>query len=394
MAAEVNPGFINEIKKYGEVKIEECFNCGNCTAICSLSTENHPFPRTNIRLLQLGLEDRLLENVDPWLCYYCGECTETCPKGAEPAEAMMTMRRWLIAQYDRSGHGEKLYTSTKASIVAILSYAMIPVILLLVGHLLSALGVPGFEGLAIVTDRVSLNAFAPTLWVWIVVLIDFGILSYRLFSNIGHMYQKVMRPGENKIPALIYFREIKTFFTHVITQRRWRDCDGDDHSRWFKHLALVSSYGIMLVLIVGMLWWFQTDQIYPIYHPQRWLGYYATAVLLYTSGESLLGRLKKKEELHKYSHHSDWMFPAFLFVGTLTGILVHVLRYAALPWPTYIMYVVHVMVMIAMLDTEVGIGKWTHIFYRPLAIYFDAVKVSAEKYQEIESPATSPAITS
>jgi hypothetical protein len=41
------------------------------------------------------------------------------------------------------------------------------------------------------------------------------------------------------------------------------------------------------------------------------------------------------------------------------------------------------------LDTEVGIGKWTHLFYRPLAIYFTAVKEKAERDQL--SMATAPA---
>jgi hypothetical protein len=41
------------------------------------------------------------------------------------------------------------------------------------------------------------------------------------------------------------------------------------------------------------------------------------------------------------------------------------------------MYVIHVMAMIAMLDTEVGIGKWAHLFYRPLAMYLEAVKQRA-----------------
>lgn len=144
----------------------------------------------------------------------------------------------------------------------------------------------------------------------------------------------------------------------------------------------------MLVLIVGFLWWFQTDNIYPFYHPQRWLGYYATIVLLYGSGEALIGRIRKREQIHRFSHPSDWLFPGFLFTGTLTGILVHIFRYLVWPWPTYIMYVLHVMVMIAMLDTEVGIGKWTHLFYRPLSMYFETVKVKAAQQA---SPSLAPA---
>ncbi len=163
---------------------------------------------------------------------------------------------------------------------------------------------------------------------------------------------------------------VVTFFS----QKRWRDCS-DDHSRWFKHLLLVSGYVIMLALIMGFLWWFQTDNLYPIWHPQRWLGYYATIVLIYTSSEALWARWRKQEQLHRFSQPTDWLFPAFILVGAVTGIFVHIFRYAGWAWLTYIIYVIHVMAMVAMLDTEVGVGKWAHLFYRPLAMYLEAIKV-------------------
>jgi ferredoxin len=384
MATRVDPDFMQELKVYGAVGIEKCFNCGNCTAICPLTSDEHPFPRNTSRLIQLGLKDRLLSNSDAWHCYYCGDCSDTCPKGAEPAETMMAVRRWLTAQYDRSGHGAKLYTSGKSAWFAILRFSLIPLVMLVIFHVLNALGIINFG--SIVTERVDLNSFAPVWWVWVVVLIDFSLLGYRVFSNALYMHQLVMKSGPSgeKISPQFYLQELKTVVVNALTQKRWLDC-GEDRSRWFKHLLLVSGYGIMLVLIVGLLWWFQTDEIYPLYHPQRWLGYYATIVLLYASGEALIGRIRKREQIHKYSHHSDWIFPGFLFVGALTGILVHIFRYAGWPWPTYIIYAVHVMAMIAMLDTEVGIGKWTHLIYRPLALYFDAVKEAAQRETSTEA---------
>lgn len=383
MAARVDPSLMNELKEYGAVDIEKCFNCGNCTAICPLTEDAHPFPRNVIRYMQLGLQGRLGSSLDPWLCYYCGECSDTCPKKAEPAETMMAIRRWLIAEYDTSGHGAKLYTSGKAAWRAILRYSLVPLVLLIIFHVTAALGWHDFGG--IVTDRVELNAFAPVMIVWAIVLIDFGILAGRLFRNLFHMFQLTMgsKSGESAIPLRFYISELKTFLVHTFTQRRWLECE-EKQTRWLKHFLLISGYAIMLLLIVGLLWWFQTDEILPWYHPQRWLGYYATLVLLFASGDALLGRLRKNEQMHKYSHHSDWLFPAFLFIGSLTGIFVHIFRYAGWAWPTYIIYTIHVMFMIAMLDTEVGIGKWTHIFYRPLAMYFDAVK---KKAAEAEIPA-------
>ena len=49
MSAEVNPDLIVDLKKFGVESASACFNCGNCTAVCSLSSEDIPFPRKAIR---------------------------------------------------------------------------------------------------------------------------------------------------------------------------------------------------------------------------------------------------------------------------------------------------------------------------------------------------------
>jgi heterodisulfide reductase subunit C len=379
MSNRVDPNLLHEIKEYGAINPEACFNCGNCTAICPLASSEHPFPRRTSRLIQMGLRDQLLSSTDPWACYFCGDCSITCPRGAEPAETMMATRRWLIAQYDQTGKARELYTSSKTAILTIIRTALVPLILLLAYHLLTG-------GRNIHTDQVELNAFAPVMWVWALVLMHFTYLGVHIVQNMRSMAKHVLGEDVNllRIPPRIYVAALKDFAVHFVTQRQWwSKCDETrkiEFGRWLKHLLLMTGYCIMLVLIVPMLWWFQTDKLYPIYNPQRWLGYYATIVLLFTSVEIIIGRIRRQEEIHKYSHHTDWLFPSFLLIGAVTGITIHILRYAGLAWPTYIAYTIHVMAMVAMLDTEVGIGKWTHLVYRPLAISLDMVKKEAPEH--------------
>jgi heterodisulfide reductase subunit C len=58
--ALVNPDFAQKLAKHGNDTALECFNCGTCAAICPLIHEH--FPRRMIRYVQLGAEDRILEN--------------------------------------------------------------------------------------------------------------------------------------------------------------------------------------------------------------------------------------------------------------------------------------------------------------------------------------------
>jgi len=370
----VDPDLQHEIARFGSDDISRCIHCGNCTAICSLSGKDEVFPRKTIRYVQLGMKDRLKASVEPWLCYYCGECSETCPQQANPGEIMMTLRRWLTAQYDSGERAARLYTSRKAMWALIVKSALIPLVLLAAYHLAT-----GFKH--IVTDHVSVNSFAPVGWVWAAVLIHFAVLGWRVASNALSMSRCILGSEERRLPLRPgdYLKEFGSLIVHFTTQKRWLDCGKEHYPQWALHLLLVSGYVIMLILVVGLLGWFQTDRIYPLYHPQRWLGYYATVALIYASVAMLVGRARKRATLHQYSQHSDWLFPSFILVGAITGILVHAFRYAGWPWPTYLLYVIHVMAMVAMLDSEVGIGKWSHMIYRPLAIYLLQVKKRAER---------------
>jgi quinone-modifying oxidoreductase subunit QmoC len=364
MVARVDPTLMEELKAYGAVGIEKCFNCGNCTAICPLTSDAHPFPRNMIRLTQIGLEERLLANSDPWLCYYCGDCSATCPRGAEPGETMMSLRRWLTARYDWTGLARKFYLSRMWEVGSISLVGIFVVLLFLF-----------FHG-PVVADRVELNTFAPVPIIHLLDWIMAGGLLFFLLTNLYRMHSFVMGQHPKVQPALsLYLGEAWRLVYHFFTQERFSQCES--RKRWINHMLLVSGYVLMLILIVAFLPWFQTDNLYPLYHPQRWLGYYATIVILYGAGEALWGRIRKGHQMHRFSHLSDWIFPILLILGAATGILVHAFRYLSLPLPTYYTYVIHLAFMVPMLVLEVPFGKWSHLAYRPFAIYLQTVKEKA-----------------
>lgn len=385
MSYRADPNFLSELKQYGDVNIESCFNCGNCTAICPLATDAAPFPRNNIRRAQLGLREKILQSPDPWLCYYCGDCTQTCPRQAEPAEAQMAMRRWLTAQYDWTGLARLFYTSKVWEIGAVLLLSGLVVVLFAL-----------FHG-PIVTEGVELNTFAPVHVIEVLDWIMLAGLSFFLLSNVYRMYGMIVRSDPKlEVPLILHFKEAWTLVYNAATQVRWSGCD-EEHigfwqkTRWRNHWILVSGYVTMFVLIVVFLKWFQTDAIYPLWHPQRWIGYYATIALLFGATDAIVGRIKKEHEMHRYSHPSDWMFPVLLLLTTLSGILIHTFRYLGLPLATYYTYVAHLAILFPMLVLEVPFGKWSHLAYRPFAIYFETLKEKARVQQEAVAGALAPA---
>jgi len=172
---------------------------------------------------------------------------------------------------------------------------------------------------------------------------------------------------------------------HTLTQKRWRECKTDNTKHWLRHIALVSAYGTMFALVVVFLYWFQVEDA--SFHWTSLLGYYATLVLLGATLWIARDRFEKRDQIHKHSDLADWLFVALLFLTSLTGILLHLFRLLDQPMPTYITYVVHLMVAVPMLVVEVPFGKWSHLLYRPLAIYLTAVQVRARQPQASQVPA-------
>ncbi|UCE22894.1 MAG: 4Fe-4S dicluster domain-containing protein [Candidatus Aminicenantes bacterium] len=380
-----DPTLLAEVRKYGNFDPNACLQCGSCTVACELTSDSASFPRKTLRYTLFGLKKLLRSSLDPWLCYYCGDCSTTCPRETEPGEAMMTLRRYLTTQYDWTGFSKKIYQSNLWQIAALLASAAFMALLIVL-----------FHG-PIVTDRVELNTFAPAHTVHLFDITVASLVMIILFFNAFRMYWFTMHPGSSinplkiiqglkedgwgfimhkeskvKIPLRVFLTQAWTLVLHAATQKNFLKCP--DKSRWIKHFLIVVGYIIMFALVVVFLEWFQTDNIYPLYHPQRWVGYFAAAALLIFTGEAIIGRIRKREEIHKFSDLTDWMFLILLFFMTLTGIAVHIFRYLGLPLATYYTYAVHLIIAFLWLVVIVPFSKWTHLLYRSLAVYYHSVK--------------------
>ncbi|NDY42246.1 4Fe-4S dicluster domain-containing protein [Dissulfurirhabdus thermomarina] len=367
MATTVNPDFLAGLEKFGVKDAAACFNCGNCTAVCPLSSESVPFPRKVIRYLQLGLGDRLAERPEPWLCYYCGECSQTCPRQADPGEVMMGLRRYLTARYDWTGISRRFYTSTAFEVFAFAAVAA------LVG-----LGIHLFHG-PVLTDRVALNTFAPRPLVERFDLALLAVLSALLLGNANRLRRAVMGPGA-RAPVSAYLAEFREFLAHFFTQKRFAGCGTpEQRTQWIVHLLVMTGYSVVFLLVVAGLRWFQRDEILPLWHPVRLAGYYATFAILYGTTYAMVGRIRRSKPVYAHSHSSDWAFLVMLWLTTATGLAVHVARLLGWPLTTYAAYTLHLTIAVPMLVVEVPFAKWTHQLYRPLVIYLVKVKERAAR---------------
>jgi heterodisulfide reductase subunit C len=114
-ASEINPKFKYEISKmHGGEKLMRCFQCGTCTSDCPVAKFSETYrPRQIIRMAQLGLKDRALNNETLWLCAACFTCTDRCPQGVEVASVIRVLRN-LAAE---EGHVPQVFRDECSSIL-------------------------------------------------------------------------------------------------------------------------------------------------------------------------------------------------------------------------------------------------------------------------------------
>jgi nitrate reductase gamma subunit len=180
------------------------------------------------------------------------------------------------------------------------------------------------------------------------------------------------------IPVAVYLKEAKEFMVQFFTQKKLKACGTTTQRvQWINHLLIMTGYSTVFLLVVVGIRWFQRDEIYPLWHPIRLLGYYATFAILYGTTVAIWGRLQKSKTVYAHSHSSDWAFLILLWLTTFSGILIHFGRLLELPITTYTIYVIHMMIAVPMLAIEVPFAKWTHQLYRPLVLYLVKVKAQA-----------------
>ncbi len=369
-AVASDPALVAAVRRFGRFDATGCYQCGSCTVSCDLVSEFASFPRKPIRFALLGLRGPLLQSLEPWICHDCGDCSIVCPREADPRASMATLRRFLTAQYDWTGLSSKLLAS-RAWYVGALSVAAGIAVGLILWYHLSYVGMKLSE---FATIPLGLGHMFPTMTYYTLTVVLLPVLF--LMTHAGRMWWLTMHRGDGVSPsAFVYVREAWRFAYHSATHALMRRCD--ERARWLGHWIMAFGVVLMLAIKVFGLSWFQTDNIYPIYHPQRWLGYLGTACILFGVGAIVVGRIRKVKEFYKDTRFEDLVFPVLLLLTAVTGIAVHVFRYVGLGLTSHFTYALHVIVATPLLVVEMSFGKWSHMIYRPMALYLQAVRQRA-----------------
>ena len=372
VALRSDPTLLKRVKKLGAHNIDLCFNCGNCTAICPLSSDAYSSPRKMITYVQLGLEKKILESPDMWLCNYCGECSKTCPREAEPAESMMALRRLAISKYTPSPVSEKIYSSPFFVGVFMALAALFPLLLI------ATLSGP------IELKSVRMFSFLPQVWIHNIGIalgvVIFGVTVFGLLR----MYMMLSRgiPDRGTGRSQRWFNElVTTVFKESLIQNRMMKCDTSPltkkdrlKTKWFAHMTIVwGFFGLLASTMLRFVAFPTNGQTVPITDPIRLLGTASGLLLVYGASFMIVERIRKTDVSFEHTHFTDWIFLFLLLLSGLTGFVLEVADYSAVPLLVYSALVVHLVVVFELL-LMAPFSKFSHVFYRPLAIWISRVR--------------------
>jgi ferredoxin len=384
MSISVDPTFLYKLGRFGAFDVSACFNCGNCTAVCPLSTGNDSFPRKMVRYAQIGNRDRLLACKELWLCYYCGECSDTCPRQAEPGEFMASARRYAIASYEPTGISYMLYTSKLFTTLFMVVLSAFFAVLLLMEHGPMLEGAPhlfamdetkGFLSFELIHDT-GLILFAVA---GLAAAGGIARMTLRLTRTVARTKAEEAKGGEKSTGFVTrIMAAVKNVIAELAAQKRYRDCEEEPkvpwyRGRWFIHMSIMWGFiGLGVATAVDYLLLIVADktpgQPDPLWWPGRLLGTVAGLLMMYGTSFALVERYRKPDKYASHSLLSDWLFLWLLWLAGLTGFVLEIALYlptmSAWGYTVFLLHVVVAMEVIVLLPFT----KFAHSVYRPLAL--------------------------
>lgn len=78
--------------------INQCYQCGKCSAGCPVAPEMDLLPHQLVRLAVLGDVDRIVASRSIWLCLTCHTCGARCPNGIDVPALLDPIRHQIVKE--------------------------------------------------------------------------------------------------------------------------------------------------------------------------------------------------------------------------------------------------------------------------------------------------------
>jgi heterodisulfide reductase subunit C2 len=89
---KANTAFAREVAEHSHAHLERCYQCSACSSGCPAAYQMDYEPHRFLRMVQLGLKERVLNSNTYWICLSCETCATRCPNDIEIVLVMDAIR--------------------------------------------------------------------------------------------------------------------------------------------------------------------------------------------------------------------------------------------------------------------------------------------------------------
>jgi len=107
-----DPAFTREVLGTSHANLERCYQCMACSSGCPVAYAFDYAPHQLLRMVQLGLKDRVLDSTTYWLCASCETCATRCPNDIPIVQVMDTLRHIALREGRTQQTGLPLFHET------------------------------------------------------------------------------------------------------------------------------------------------------------------------------------------------------------------------------------------------------------------------------------------
>jgi len=366
---EPDVSFIKELGRLGGDTLKKCFQCATCSVACPISPDTKPFPRKEMIAASWGLKDRLVANLDIWLCHHCGDCTTMCPRGAKPGEVLGAVRSYAISDYAVPKALGKAVNDPKKLPILMGVPVVIFIVLGLVTGLLDFSPPLGENGIAhhLFFSTWLVDMIFIPLAIWVVVIFALGLKRF-----VSDIHENAVLEGKTQKKELElggFLKALWKILPTILKHDKFSECT-ENKDRSTAHLMVFWSFVALFVvtnIFFVALYVFQQHGPYSQLNPVKWLANVAGVALIIGSALMIKNRLAKKDQTSTYK---DWYLLGLVFGLGVTGVLTEATRLAGMAGVTYAMYFIH-LVFVFNLFAFLPFSKLAHLVYRTVAMAYN-----------------------
>ena len=102
------------VNTLAETRVEDCYQCGKCTAGCPVAEHMDIMPNQIVRLVQIDQLARALQSQAIWHCVSCQTCSERCPKSVDCAGVLEALRQMAAGREEVAPERRQVLTFYEA----------------------------------------------------------------------------------------------------------------------------------------------------------------------------------------------------------------------------------------------------------------------------------------